>query len=295
MTDPQWKQLEILIAKIQKELAPDAHVQHNVKLPGALSETNRQIDVLVTQQIGQYEMKIVIDCKDYASPIDVKGIEEFAGLVEDVRAHKSAMVCPRGFTEAAKKLAAKKQIDLYSPVDTDPHKWQVKATAPVLCKSKEMMFSIGMRTSSPGPFKMPYNFHSESEIYTEDGENIGVPVKIVRRQWNNEKYPTEVGLHENIPLYETKCFMDNGYGTRVPVDLYLGLMITEKRYFGHISIVQITGLKDEQTGQVITRNFTTEFCSPQTIVDTWQELKEDESMPISPLFEIGIMDCYEEA
>lgn len=39
----------------------------------------RQVDVLVRQRIGQYERTIAIDCKDYGSPVDVKGIEEFNG------------------------------------------------------------------------------------------------------------------------------------------------------------------------------------------------------------------------
>ena len=73
--------LEILVAKIQKQLAPDAEVIHNAKLDGRNSKQKRQIDVLVRQKIGQYEMMIVLDCKDYARPVDVKGVEEFHGLI----------------------------------------------------------------------------------------------------------------------------------------------------------------------------------------------------------------------
>ena len=82
-SEPDWKQLEHLVAGIQKQLAPDAVVSHNVKLPGIQSETERQIDVLVEQKVGQYTMRIVIDCKDYAKPVDVKGVEEFYGLVRN--------------------------------------------------------------------------------------------------------------------------------------------------------------------------------------------------------------------
>ena len=64
---PEWEQLEHLVAEIQKELAPDSIVTHNAKLPGLHSETQRQIDILVEQNIGQYTMRIVIDCKDYSS------------------------------------------------------------------------------------------------------------------------------------------------------------------------------------------------------------------------------------
>ena len=91
---PDWKELEHLVMMIQKQLSPDAIVRHDVKLDGIDSETKRQIDVLVEQNIGQYTMRIVIDCKDYSKPIDVKGVEEFNGLVQDVRAHKGALVCP---------------------------------------------------------------------------------------------------------------------------------------------------------------------------------------------------------
>src|SRR5438105_6997006 len=57
------RELEILVAKIQAQLAPDAEVVHDVKLEGRQSRRPRQIDVLVRQKIGQYEMVIVLDCK----------------------------------------------------------------------------------------------------------------------------------------------------------------------------------------------------------------------------------------
>lgn len=121
---PDWKELEYLVAMIQKQLSPNASVQHNVMVDGLESETKRQIDVLVEQNIGQYTMRIVIDCKDYSTPVDVKGVEEFHGLVKDVRAHKGALVCPAGFSKSALKRAKKLQIDLYRPVSTGKHKWQ---------------------------------------------------------------------------------------------------------------------------------------------------------------------------
>lgn len=90
---------------------PDATVEHNVKLPGRHSKRDPQIDVLVRQQIGQHQMIIVLGCKDYAEPVDVKGVEEFHGL-SMTSAHKGALVSPKGFTKAAKERAAGMQIHL---------------------------------------------------------------------------------------------------------------------------------------------------------------------------------------
>ena len=55
MTDnsSDWKELEKLVTMIQRQLSPDANVQHNVMIDGVDSETKRQIDVLVEQNIGQ--------------------------------------------------------------------------------------------------------------------------------------------------------------------------------------------------------------------------------------------------
>jgi hypothetical protein len=69
------RDLELLVAKIQQQLAPKSEVIHNARLDGRLSQTSRQIDVLVRDRIGQFEMNIVIDAKDYARPVDVKGVE----------------------------------------------------------------------------------------------------------------------------------------------------------------------------------------------------------------------------
>lgn len=88
------KDLEILVSEIQKQLAPDAEVLHDVKLPSRATSASRQIDVLVKQRIGQYEMVIVIDSKDYKTPVDVKGVEEFYGLVTDVGANKGVSRWP---------------------------------------------------------------------------------------------------------------------------------------------------------------------------------------------------------
>jgi DUF971 family protein len=58
-----FKELELLVAKIQRQLAPRADVLHNVHVDGRKSGTKRQIDVLVREQVGQYDIKIIIDPK----------------------------------------------------------------------------------------------------------------------------------------------------------------------------------------------------------------------------------------
>ena len=98
------RELEIVVSKIQKQLAPDAQVLHDVRLPGRHSKRDRQVDVLVRKKIGQYEMLIVLDCKDYSKPVDVKGVEEFYGLLQDVGGTKGLWFVREGSVRQQKSV-----------------------------------------------------------------------------------------------------------------------------------------------------------------------------------------------
>lgn len=290
---PEWEQLEILVAAIQKEIAPGANVQHNVRLPGLQSETERQVDVLIEQNVGQYTIRIVVDCKDYSAPVDVKGVEEFYGLVQDVGAHKGALVCPKGFTRSAKKRAKKFQIDLYSPVDTEPHKWQVKVTLPVLCDFRSTSMAFGIRCSAPLPLKIPNEFFRESEVFDGLGNAMGTPIAAAIERWNSGQLPIKPGDHEDLPIFPVSpVFIDNGYGTRAEVGLTVSLRVTKRIYIGHLPIERIRGLKDEQTGLVVTNAFTTGHLDPTEVENRWTRVEEGKELPFKPAMIATGLDCW---
>lgn len=276
---PEWQQLELLIAAIQRKLAPGANVTHNAKLFGRQSETQRQVDVLVEQSIGPYSIRIVIECKDYASPVDVKGVEEFHGLMVDVGANKGALVCPAGFTKSSKKRAKKLDIDLFSPADTDPHKWQVSLALPTICDFRSTRIAFGISCSAPMPMRIPQGFH-ELTALGADGRSRGIIFDIASTRWDNGEYPIEPGLHEAIPLLnEEGITIDNGYGSQIPVELTVSLHVKRQRYFGHVPITELHGLRDEQTGRVITNAFAVELLDPITVQNQWLKLDEEEDPP----------------
>ncbi|MDT3678550.1 MAG: restriction endonuclease [Burkholderiaceae bacterium] len=283
---PEWQQLELLVASIQKQLAPHAKVTHNAKVPGLLSETTRQIDVLVEQNIGQYPMRVALDCKDYGSPVDVKGVEEFHGLVQDIGAHKGALVCPSGFTKSAKKRAKKLHIDLYSPADTGSHKWQVRLALPVVCDFRATRIGFEISCSAPVPFSLPQRFF-ELPVFSEDGQPLGVIYDIATQRWNEGTYPSDPGVHEQVPLIpDIVTKIDNSYGMLIPVALTVSLHVTRQRYYGHVPIEQLSGLRDEQTGFVITNAFTLGALDPVAVQNHWQKLGESEAPPLQPVLSV---------
>ncbi len=139
MITPDWKKFEELVASIQQDLAPEAKVTANAKLIGK-SGTPRQIDILIEQETGQYNLRIVMDCKDLKVPVDVKDVEAFLGLVEDVGAHKAAMVAANGFTDTAKNRALGAGLDLFRLVDTANHKWRSFVSIPAVLRDYQIAF-----------------------------------------------------------------------------------------------------------------------------------------------------------
>ncbi len=281
------RDLEILVAKIQKQLAPDSEVLHDIKLDGRQSKRKRQIDVLVRQRIGQYEIQIVIDCKDYARPVDVKGVEEFHGLLDDVGAQKGVLVCPNGFSDAAKTRAEGWQIDLYSPVDTDPHKWQVEPTIPALCdfRTAGMAFRISM--SDPYPLTISPDFYSTNIVYDKDKNEQGIMLDHAMDKWLDGQFPTELGVHRDLQIFDTlEVMTDNGHGMIVPVELSVTLHVERQLYFGQFPINQISGFKDELSGGIIVNAFTVGILSPDEVERDWRKIDTEEEAPIKPVISL---------
>ena len=285
----EFEQLEQLVAKIQRQLAPNAQVIHNAKVTGRRTGVTRQVDVLVRDRIGQYEIMIAIECKDHNSPIDVKGVEEFEGLLSDVGAQKGVLVCPKGFTSTAKVLAEKLQIELYSPVDTDPHKWQAKATVPAICDFRGALISFGLSTSAPIPFMIAHDFFSTATVYDGEGRDLGTMVAAAAEKWNEGKWPIEPGEHQELPLFDVPVtHMDNGYEPAIRCAVKLGASIEVSRdlYFGEFDVTRISGFADHIRGGVIANAFTVGILDPDEVMEKWQKLAKVEDAPMRPVLSI---------
>lgn len=97
---PEWKQYEWLISKIfHDDLASiDIKVLPDAKITGQYSERSRQIDILVNNN----GIKTIIECKHHSIPLDVKDIESFIGMFNDVGADNGIMISSNGFSKTAK-------------------------------------------------------------------------------------------------------------------------------------------------------------------------------------------------
>ncbi|MDX2135967.1 MAG: restriction endonuclease [Saprospiraceae bacterium] len=96
-----WKKYESIIFEIYKLAYPDTKIQYNQKILGRYSKTERQIDVLIEGRIAGRKFLLVFDGKYYSKKIDVKHVEEFISMIEDINAAQGILITSKGYTQAA--------------------------------------------------------------------------------------------------------------------------------------------------------------------------------------------------
>ena len=132
---PTWKEFESIIERLQRAFHPAATIERNVKLMGKNSQRPRQIDILIRQKFGIQEILIIVECKRWSRKIDIKAVEGFAGVKEDVGAHSGIMISARGFSRGAQTLADRKQISLFTFRDTKRENWPYGLKVPVILEA----------------------------------------------------------------------------------------------------------------------------------------------------------------
>jgi hypothetical protein len=101
-----WKEYEKVV---YNELLPfyiDEEIIFNHTVFGKYSETNRQIDIYIEEKLGSEKSITIIDCKFYSKKVDVKCVEEFMSMAEDVSADSAILITEKGYTSGAYKRAA---------------------------------------------------------------------------------------------------------------------------------------------------------------------------------------------
>lgn len=68
---------------------------------GQLSQGKRQIDVAVFEQGDTARPFLAVECKHYKRKLNVKDVETFVGMRDDIGAKNAILVCPAGFSKGA--------------------------------------------------------------------------------------------------------------------------------------------------------------------------------------------------
>jgi hypothetical protein len=289
MDIPDWKKFEELAASIQSELAPEARVTSNARLKGK-SGVTRQVDVLIEQPSGQFDLRIVVDCKDYKAPVDINDVETFLGLSSDVGANKGAMVAANGFTTAAKERALGAGVDLFRLVDTAEHKWRSYVTIPAVLRDYQIdFFTFTIRWTGRGILdREDFRY---MPILRSDGSFVDYACNLVADRWDDGTIPEAVGEHRDIALTFEPIFLSGPSG-HFPATVLLNVRVKEVIYFGQLPLQEARGFKSELSDVTHMKSFTTAPLNPEKISREWQHIDSIENLAVKPVITLTVKSVY---
>jgi Restriction endonuclease len=96
-----WKDYEDRVFEELRVRYPNYQIKRDAKIYGVISQTPRQIDVLIEAEVLDSPVRIIVDAKMRTQPIDVNDIESFIAMMADVKAHRGMLVSTKGYTKAA--------------------------------------------------------------------------------------------------------------------------------------------------------------------------------------------------
>jgi hypothetical protein len=236
---------------------------------------------------------VVIDCKDYKEPVDVKAVEEFAGMAHDVRANKGGIISSNGFTEAAVNVARNHGIDTFRLVDTDSVDWGSYVTVKALLERTHMRGFV-MNFRGTGRISLPASTEDLANLplYSDGGEALGSVKQIVNSKWDNQEISSVAGVYEVI--------IGNGLnidfcGVKSQVDVSASVTVGKTYYLGSLPI-HVKGLHDEQKGGLITKQLQTGEIYPHAIergeVPGWVEIEDPSKLSVKILLRFDYSNCY---
>jgi hypothetical protein len=289
---PKWKKFEELVAKVQRDLSPQANVEVNQRIKGK-SDTLRQIDVVIKQQIAQYNVVIAIECKDLKTPADVKDIEQSIGLFKDISANKGVIVSAKGFTKAARVVGKNAGLEMYRLVDCGDHDWRTEVSLPALCEVvSPSKFNLTFSSSRPEPFGIPYGDYTKFEVFDTSNKLLGVIKDLLQNYWNIGKLSHKPGLYKDIDFI--------GIPTRIKsrdkfynIDIHANITVEKALYFGPVPLTEISGFYDEINNRIVTKGFTTADLNFSKIEENWQKIQSEDELAIKPVLVFSVSNIYD--
>jgi len=105
--DHEWKEFEILVARIEKTLAPyNAIVKSPDLIPDKITGKHREIDATIRYNIGSTNILIIIECRHRKRVQDTLWIEQLHSKQKAVNAARCIAVSSSNFSEPAIKKAS---------------------------------------------------------------------------------------------------------------------------------------------------------------------------------------------
>lgn len=220
----------------------NAKVSKNIKIIGKKSGEKREIDVLIEGMVGAFPVNIVVEAKNYNKPVGIEKVESLNSKLGDVGGNMGVLVCPNGFTKAARNLALSNGIKLYEVFD--PKLGNKNLFIPLRCIMPNIAgFSYEVAHRTLGEFSISqdvstWQFHVGSEILNAR--------QLVWHAWNNGMIPQDAGEH--VANFNAMTMSDIKNPKHLQYcEIKIHIKVVEKFY---LKLVPASFLRESSSGKV---------------------------------------------
>lgn len=218
------KQKGDILEKIVEQLCSDfngSKVTRNITIKGK-SGTDRQIDVLIEATQKAFDIKIIVEAKNYASKVGIEKVEALKTKLTDIGGNLGVIVCPLGFTEGAINAAALHDIQLFQAFDHKlgnttqfvPVRW-------VIPFIEGYSATIKHETKNDA-FELPRD-HNQWVVYIDDDifdlENLCIYA------WNKRMFPQQEEGEQIVDFGIRKVATKDNFNNFYHLDLKLNLKL----------------------------------------------------------------------
>ena len=106
-TEPQWKTVEKVVALLEKSLAPEARVRHNVKLPCLTTGHEEQCDVVIEMGQEPRVTRTIVEVQKRNERVKPNEFRGWCQKLRDVGANRLICVSAKPFPRSIKDKVAK--------------------------------------------------------------------------------------------------------------------------------------------------------------------------------------------
>ncbi len=100
-----WKDYEKEVYQYLAQMYPEAEITYDAKITGLYSKKERQVDVLIEDEVAGMPIKIAVDAKYFSRKVDIKCVESFISMIGDIGANQGLLITQKGYSDAAIKRA----------------------------------------------------------------------------------------------------------------------------------------------------------------------------------------------
>lgn len=267
-----WLDLEKLATGIYSELSPDCTVEHNVRVRGKESGGARQIDVLIRDP--QARTLAVVDCKDWARKVGVEDAYSFAGLLADVEATSGVMICNRGFTKGARRVAHSRGFNLCQLHDVASRKWQLDVMVPIVWTTvqvSDLRVSFTARLEAGDQLE-----RNTPPKFTENGQEVD-PIAEFQDDWNAGKIARRPGSYR----WDRKCHLVTVGGAHRDAHVYVDCVVGGRSKLGYVTPVQSRGILEVETEAYFSASLDLAKTVEQQPEGGWSDIPNPDELAIS--------------